>query len=126
MIIQTFQFCPICKTQDKLTHNLPSNYFYQISCKNQHDICGFNQYPANSFKDQEIKYFHFYTQDFCCYVYGEDKDNGSIINKTHIYYRLFSKNNPVQRPIITWENWYPDFDNLEKLNQKLKVLATFQ
>jgi hypothetical protein len=126
MILKTFQYCPVCKTQDKLKHHLPSKYFYQISCKNQYDICGFHQYPINSFEDQEIKYFSFYTKDFNIYVYGENENNRSAINLTHIYYRKFPRGQSVQSPLITWENWYPDFNNLTQLNNKLNILSTFQ
>jgi hypothetical protein len=122
MIIKAFKHCPICRSLKPFKKHNPNHILWQASCVNPN--CGFFQYFVNSFEEDIITYFQFFTDDFNIYVYGERMS--SIKNITHIYHRVFSKGVFTQMPLISWENWYPDFDNLDKLNNKLKTLALFK
>jgi len=126
MIIPRFLTCPVCHVQNRYSTWEQINQhpgWWQEMCSNV-AICRFYQCFSKSFDDTEITYYHFRTQDFFFYVYDDNVGN-PFAGLTHIYHNVFPKGTNVQSPFLTWKNFTPNFQELDKLNNKLKILSVF-
>lgn len=81
------------------------------------------QYYENSY-DQEIAYISFNTpkNKFYVYVYF---DHWSYLNIAHIYSQLEMNLNGVASPILKLHKNLIDLNDLDKLEEKLSILANF-
>lgn len=114
--------CPICKSKfRRISHN---QYWWEEMCTNPSGI-DYCQYYSSSFEDQELSYFNFYTKRFSIYSYCSGYHDKDYIGKTYVYYRKFPRGQPTQHPMIIFNNFIIDFDNLEGLDTKLGKLSLF-
>jgi hypothetical protein len=136
MIIPTFPSCPVCSAQDISHHWRKYKYtdlWREKACSNRSfgdggfgdEGCGFSQNFLKSYEEETTTYYQFSTKDFSFYVYSGNPTFGSAAGRTHIYHRRFPREEVVMNYIFNWENFQPNFQELDKLNQKLKVLVTF-
>jgi len=130
MILKPYQECPICLCVQKPSSWTDINYntiWWEKMCTNHYsNDCGFSQFFFSSYQDQELSYLTFSTKDFSVYVYGQNHPTEVLRNKTYFYHKIFPKDSNVQIPFQIWDNYLPDWNNLDKLNDKLKILRTFQ
>lgn len=130
--LAAFDKCPICSRAGqanewkKINHNV---IWWERMCSNFHDLCGFTQHYWKSFEDTELRYLQFKIKDFYAYTYttayAEEAHYMGIISGTRFYHNEFPRGEIVQGPFQDWKDYVPDWDNLDKLNQKLNLLKTF-
>jgi len=112
--------CPGCNA--KLVNNTVYSYIHEQHCI---DRCGMHymQYFITSIDDLELKYMRFYTKNFLVYSYS--KIDLLYTSQTHIYNRVFPRGQTVQGPLLKLNDFIVDFDNIDKLDSKLKTLSIF-
>lgn len=129
MILNSFDKCPICSRAGhdnpwkEINHN---TMWWERMCGNYNYRCRFAQFYWQSFQDKTLRYIRFGLKDFYCYTYSEATTNFSIIAGTYFYHNDFPRGQGVQGPFQIWPNFIPDWDNLEKLNDKLNLYKTFE
>jgi hypothetical protein len=124
MILYKYNKCPICEAANRSTSF--KQVQYNIGWLEEECIeCKFRQYYFTSFKDLELSYLQFTITDFSIYIYS-DKHQSLMSGKTVIYHKLFPKGQVTMGPFQVWNNFMPDFNDLDKLNNKLKILRCFQ
>jgi len=137
MILGAFEKCPICSRAGGSNNWRKINYngnWWERKCSGYHTHCRFSQRYRKSFDDSTLIYFRFGLKDFDCYTYSEAYaksivfrfPNKSIVAGTYFYHKEYSRNSLVQELFQIWPDYYPDWDNLGKLNNKLNLLKTFQ
>jgi len=135
MILIPYTECPICSRAGRTTKWTEINHnamWWEKMCQYFHKGCGFTQHYFDSFDSLELKYIQFRLQDFRAYTYSDKYPEiqpvrlGDIIpGATYFYPNVFPRGRSVQSPFQIWHNFVPDWDNLDKLNKKLKLLSTF-
>lgn len=118
--MKPFKQCPGC--QESLVENTINKLIYERCpkyCKLE-----YRQHFETSINDDLLSYISFYTENF--FVYSYFKQMHTIpANEAHIYHRIFPRGETCQSPMIKLKNLIIDFNQLEKLDRKLKLYATF-
>jgi hypothetical protein len=113
--------CPTCDgVFRQISYNI--NWFEE-KCDNIKCLSEFSQFHRSSFTDNDIYYCRFSTGDFFAYAYKDHPADGSII---HVFHTVFPRGKIVQSPVLKLPLVDIDFKNLDKLNQKWKLLDTFR
>jgi hypothetical protein len=127
MILNAFEKCPICSRAGYDNSWKEINYnsgWWEKMCDNYHHRCKFTQHYWQSFNDPTLRYIHFGLHNFYCYTYSES--TAHIIAGTYFYHNKFPRREVSQGPFQIWPDFIPDWDNLDKLNDKLKLYKIFQ
>lgn len=117
--------CPHCKAL--LVKKTIPEEFNPMKYENCSKRCvvDYFQYYAESYEDPEIQYASFDTPDgkFGLYYYT---NHGAYPPKiAHVHSNTELHKNGVASPILTLKDFTIDFDNLEKLQEKLAIYALF-
>lgn len=120
MILLRYENCPICHAHDWHEYRY-GTYWFEQSC----GCLKFNQFFQNSFQDPELKYLVFAIPDYHIYVYSETCPSVTVSNKMFVYHAEFPRGINIQGPFQVWEDYMPDFQQLDKLNARLNLLRTF-
>jgi hypothetical protein len=125
--IPAYSKCPICSranwdnTWREINHN---EIWWERMCSNFNGNCGFAQFYWKSFEDQTLRYIRWNLKNFFCYTYADS--SLLLVPGTYFYHKVFPRGESVQNPFQKWQDFMPDWDNLEKLNDKLNVLRNFE
>ena len=136
MIIKRFNVCPICAHQGHdygwkhINHN---SSWWEFKCLGYYEPkdsgCCFSQYFFKSHDDPECKYLNFNIKDYNVYLYSDQYDpecNSLNPNgKTYFFHKIFPRGESVQNPFQIWDQFVIDWNNLDKLNNKLNLLKKF-
>ena|SRR5271165_4382310 len=139
MILPRFDKCPICSRRGidngwkHINHN---SIWWEYKCgtyfTQEETVCEFSQYFFKSYEDPELKYYQFYTKDYHVYVYSDDfgikKQTIGLTNpngQTYFYHRKFPRGENTRGPFQVWDQFPIDWDNLDKLNDKLNLYKKF-
>lgn len=127
MIIPAYKECPVCVRNSRVNSWVQINHnqgWWEEMCSNYHGYCYFAQFRETSFEDENLEYIRWALKDFFCYTYAIPK--GTLIAGTYFYHTKFPRVDSVQSPYQVWPDFMPDWDNLDKINQKLKKFRVFQ
>lgn len=113
-----FLSCPYCNNKE-LTQ-WQGGSLYEESCQLCH--IHFSQYFKTSLQDTEIGYINFKTDNFIVYHYYDAYEPNTL---THIYHRVFPRDQNTQNPCLTLCNLPIDFTKLDLLDNKFKTLIIF-
>lgn len=120
--MKPFKLCPNCN--GKFTEVNYNSAWWEEACYNNECELNFRQFFQTSFSDTELTYIQFHTKRFNIYAYFDCKH--SLAGLTHFYHLDF-KSATVQRPIATLKTNKVEFDfnNIDKLDNKLFTLSIF-
>jgi hypothetical protein len=125
MVMKPLTHCPGCQSE-LIKKTIPEelNHTKYENCSKRCTVDYF-QYYDKSYEDSEIQYASFRTPDdkFSLYYYT---NHGAYPSKTvHIYSQQELHVRGRAMPIIRLKDFTIDFDNLEKLQEKLGIYALF-
>lgn len=129
-----FDKCPICSRAGRDNRWYKTNHnsiWWEKTCSNYDNRdCGFHQFYWKSYSDPTLRYIRWHLSDFTAYTYttayAEESKNVGIFSGTRFYHKKFPRGENVQGPFQDWYDFVPDWDNLDKLNTRLRLLRNFE
>lgn len=117
--------CPHCKSiLIKKTIPEDKNPMKYENCSERCVIDYFQHYDQ-SYEEPELQYISAYTPDRKFSFYYYTKHYAYPPNLVHVYSQVEMEKHGRAMPLITLKDFIIDFDNLEKLQEKLAIYALF-
>jgi hypothetical protein len=88
-------------------------------------VVDYFQYYNKSYEETELEYVSLYTPDHKFSMYYYTKHHMYPANLVHVYSQAEIKKHGRAMPLITLKDFQIDFNNLEDLQDKLSLYATF-
>lgn len=117
--------CPYCKSpliKKTIPEELNPTKYENCS---ERCIVDYFQYYQTSYEDKEIQYASFATPDGKFHVYYYTDHWAYPINTLHVHSEAELEKYGISSPCLILDNFTVDFDELEKLQQKLSIYMTF-